>query len=271
MAAPKKGKATPSRLSADQREHLRVAEYRARDSARRQAGTAKALYARAAWREACFFAMSALEEIGRGLELQRFQEHGEAHEIAGLILFLRQHHEKAMMGTVPTLVFNDEARARHGRHPVTEVFRIEPVRYLAEAPHEWMRLKNACLYEDLPGAVSGSQAPSAPTVGREHAYLMIVGALEALAQMHAPHFSYRSTVSHGPLDDELLSRAAQRIEDEVVAFRDDHFAAADIDRLEYLGNPARFEQLRLAVRGERTRRFGPKNARKAKADSGKPG
>jgi AbiV family abortive infection protein len=242
---------TAGELSSEQREHLRVAEYRARDSARRHIDTAKTLYREKCWREACFFAMAALEEVGRTLELQHFQEKGEPHEIPQLIERLRAHHEKAVMGTVPVFIFNDDARKRHGRHPHTEIPRIDPIRYLAEAPFEWMRLKNACLYEDLPSAVTGKPTAGSVSVGGEHAYLMIIGALEALAMVLDPLFTYRSAVFRSPLDEELLKERGRRVEQEAVAFRDQEFPDADVDRLEYLANRERFEALRAAVREAR--------------------
>lgn len=185
---PRDSAAVPGPLPEDLREHLRPGEYAARDTARSHIATAKLLYDAKAWAEACFFAMTALEEIGKAslLQLSRVK-----HDLSHLE-DIRRHEPKAMVGCVSTLILNDEAQARHGTCPSSdEIPRIQVIAYLAQAPGEWMALRNACLYTEVDAKALEIGTPQA-TIRREHAYLLLVASLEAFAQILHPYFTHQS-------------------------------------------------------------------------------
>src|SRR2546426_826914 len=117
-------------LTPDQHRVLRVTEYRARDLAREHIRAARRLYDAEQWPQACFLAMTAIEELGKSLEVQRVRAENDAEPFETLAERLRDHGEKALMGLFPALVMNDEARKRHGRHPETGRYRVDVVRTL---------------------------------------------------------------------------------------------------------------------------------------------
>jgi len=57
-------------LSENEKESLRIGEYKSFDTARFHIDAAKLLYSDRKWPHSCFIAMTALEEIGKGLALQ---------------------------------------------------------------------------------------------------------------------------------------------------------------------------------------------------------
>lgn len=224
-------------------EAVRVAEHAALDTARAHLDAARALYDQGHLPQACFLAMTAIEELGKALILQHADAEGDQPDRSEL----RDHDSKAILGAVAPLILNDEARARHGMNPVTGLPRIEAIRYVAEGG-EWMALRNACLYVDCtPGARTLAQP--AEEVTREHAYLMIVAALEIFARIKAPGFTYRNISVDADLDD-AMERA---IIAELTTFQERERGKVDLDRLDIIGSAERVQHLRQAVHDARER------------------
>ena len=225
-------------FSSQQKEALRIAEYKARDCARSHIDAAKRLYAERDWSRSCFLAMTAIEEIGKSLQFQlaSVQDDGSVLEEQ------RKHRIKAVFGAVAPLIMNDEARARHGRNPATRIDRLTAISLLGEAPGEWMALRNKCLYVDL-AMTSATVSDPAHQIIREHAYLMIVGALEAYAQVHAPDFGYRE-ISIEQFSNDAWQR---RVVGEIVAFVTQESGHVDLDRLDFVANVDRVTALKDAV------------------------
>ena len=230
-------------LSPQQKETLRIAEYKARDTVRSHIDAARRLYDNGFWPQSCFLAMTAIEEIGKSLAFQL----ASAREDASVLRELRDHLTKALFGAVTTLILNDGARARHGRHPVTGIDRVEAIRLLGEAPGEWMSLRNGCLYVDLNPDAHAVTAPC-ERITREHAYLMIVVALEAYAEIHAPGFTYH----HVSVDQLPDGARQQKVVAEIEDFRAREAGHMDVDRLDFLANPDRIALLKAAVRQVRS-------------------
>lgn len=224
-----------------QKEALRVAEYKALDTARAHIDTAKKLFADSDWSHACFLAMTAIEETGKSLQFQL----ASVQDDQSVLDELRNHRIKAMSGAVMPLVTNKGALARHGHHAVTGIGRIAAVGLLGEAPGEWMALRNRCLYVDVKMETSTVTAP-ADQVTREHAYLMIVAALESYAEIHAPDFSYRDVSIESLSDDARQKRVLAEIE----VFSAQESGLVDLDRLDFIANPERVAALKEAVSGD---------------------
>src|SRR5690242_5665256 len=88
---------------------VRAAERAALDTARAHLDAARALYEQGMWPQACFLAMTTIEEIGKALTFQKADADGELPS-AEELRELRRHDPKALVGTVVPLVLNDEAR-----------------------------------------------------------------------------------------------------------------------------------------------------------------
>lgn len=232
----------------------RQAEWAALDTARAHIDSAKLLYAARQWPQACFLGMAAIELVGKALLFQRVwaayedrEADRERYELAEADLRARGHRTKAVQAAVAALIFNDDARARHGQNVHTGLWRIEAVRYIAEVENEWMTLRNACLYVDLD---TDLRCPLV-SVTREHSYLMIVGALEVLAKALSPFFTYRNEGS--PIDgssrpDDAKSRAVLV---ELETFCTAERTHVDLDRLPEIGCPERVAQLQRSVTSQR--------------------
>jgi AbiV family abortive infection protein len=225
-------------------ETVRAAQYAALDTARSQIDAARALYDQGRYPPACFLAMTAIEEMGKALVFQKADANEELpspEELKGM----RQHDPKAFVGALVPMVLNDEARERHGRNPVTKLDRIDAVRYLAEGGG-WMPLHNACLYVDCDPGKRLLGRPS-DEITREHAYLMIVGALEIFARLHAPGFTYHMLPADAASDD-AKERATVA---EITEFHQREKASVDLDRLDIIGSHEGVNRLRQAVRDKR--------------------
>jgi AbiV family abortive infection protein len=224
-------------------EAVRTAEQAALDTARSHLNAARVLYDQGRWSQACFLAMTAIEELGKAMLLQRADAEGELPDRREL----RDHDPKAVFGTVPALIFNDDARERHGTNPVTQLPRIEAVRYVAEGG-AWMKMRNACLYVDCNASIRTVATP-AEEITREHAYLMFVGALETLATILSPAFTYRAI----SMDADLDYTKEREVLTELAEFQNREQVKVDLDRLDIVASPERVEQLRRAVRAARER------------------
>lgn len=222
------------------------AERAALDTARAHIDSAKLLYEKDRWPQACLLALTAIEMIGKALLFQRVwtsyadrERDPEKHRDALGDLGAKGHQVKAEQGAVAALIFNEEAKMRHGRSEATGLPRIDAVRYIAAADGEWMRLRNRCSYVDLDDA--GLRSPLA-TITQEHAYLMIVGALESLAQTLAPFFGYHNR-EEAPCPDTSKCRL---VLDELERFINVEAQQVDLERLPEIGNPERVNELRRA-------------------------
>lgn len=244
-----------TRIVLSPREAVRLAEGAAIGTARAHLTAARALYDQERWPQACFLAMTAIEEIGKALLIQRSDSEGELPERRDLT----SHDPKAILGSVSTVIFNDAARERHGTNPTTGLARIEAVRYVAEGS-EWKGLREACLYVDCRPSARTLDVP-AENITRDHAYLMIVAALEGLAEFHSPGFTYRKVSA---MDVEKLDETRTlRLLAELTEFQQRERANVDLDRLDIVGSPEKVAQLREAVRKARTPSAQPKDARDA--------
>ena len=108
-----------------------------------------------------------------------------------------------------------------------------------------MVLRNRCLYADLGRDVEH--------VGREHAYLMIVVALEVLARQVSPYFRYPGIAEHETGDDEM----ERRVRADLAAFMDQERGLVDLDRIDFLADPERYDAINKAA-GQRL--FGGRTA-----------
>ena len=234
----------------------REAEWAAIDTARAHIDSAKLLYAHRQWAQACFFAMTAIELIGKALQFQRVwtayetrDEDPERYQIACADLRSGAHWIKATQGAVATLILNDEARKRHGTNSATGLPRIDAVRYIAEADGEWMNLRNACLYVDL-GVRLGSPLNA---ITRNHAYLMIVGVLEVLAKYFQPFFTYRNRPEFDITDSAARpdDSKARAVLEEIGTFSLAERVHVDLDRLPEIGHAERVVELKRKVRQQR--------------------
>jgi len=225
-------------------EVVRAAEHAALDTARDHLDAARALYDKGRYPQACFLAMTAIEELGKALILQHADAEGEQPDPSEL----RDHGSKAILGAVAPLILNDEARARHGTNPITGLPRIEAVRYVAEGG-AWMALRNACLYVDDCNPSATTLAQPADEITREHAYLMIVAALEIFARIKAPGFTYRNI----PMDADLDHTPERLVLAELAEFQERERGKVELDRLDIIGSRERVAQLRQAVRAARQR------------------
>ena len=179
-------------LSEQEKESLRIGEFKSFDTARSHIDAAKLLYEHQKWPQSCFMAMTALEEIGKGLVLQAVSagELRRGFNKQSLKKTLRDHGGKASVGAFTTLTLNEDARGRHGKHPISQIDRIEGVVLLARASG-WTELRNMCLYTEAYFSIGTAVCP-AEKVRREHAYIMIVTALEEYAEVYAPFFTFHN-------------------------------------------------------------------------------
>ena len=142
------------------KESLRIGEFKSFDTARSHIDTAKLLYAHQKWPQSCFMAMTALEEIGKGLVFQAvsagqenvigldFRNGFDERSLKDALRGKGAHGRKALVGTLTPLILNEAARKRHGKHPLSQIDRIEGVVLLARAG-KWMKLRNLCLYTEV--------------------------------------------------------------------------------------------------------------------------
>jgi len=233
----------PMRSLPTKQEAIRAAEHAAFDTARSHITAAKTLYDHGMHPQACFLAMTAIEETGKALLYQC----PDAEENMEPLSAVRDHDMKAIFGAVAPLILNEEAKRRHGRNLVTGLDRIEAVRLLAEGG-EWMPLRNACLYVDCKPDAKALQTP-VETITREHAYLMLVAALEVYAHAHAPGFTYRDI----PMDAELDDTKQRSVLAELQEFQERERGKVDLDRLNFISSAERVQQLRQTVRDARER------------------
>jgi len=220
-------------------EQLRVGEYKAFDTARSHISAAKVLYREEYLAQACFLAMAAIEEVGRGLRFQYLSTGGDPKLLESI---QKDHQSKAVMGAVLPLILNDGAKERHGKNSRTGLYRIQAVSLLAEAQGEWMSMRNRCLFVEL-DARSGDVRSPGSQITREHAYLMIMATLEAYAQVQGREFSYRDVSLDEIADD---SRQAPVIQ-EINEFQQQERGRVDLDRLDILSNTVTVEALKKAV------------------------
>jgi AbiV family abortive infection protein len=84
-------------FTAEQKELLRIAEYKARDTARSHIDAAMKLYSGKDWPHSCFLAMTAIEEIGKGLQFHV----ASANDDQSVLEDLKRHRAKAMFVMAP--------------------------------------------------------------------------------------------------------------------------------------------------------------------------
>src|SRR5262249_30178084 len=153
------------------------------------------------------------------------------------------HPFKAVMGVIPTLILNDDARKRHGKSLLEQFDRIDGVRLIAEAPHEWMSMRNACLYAEADLRAGKAIAPC-DRITREHAYIMLVAALEVLAKFYSPYFTYHRITA----DQRRDTAHHQQVIEEIERFMEREAGKVELDRLDFIGDRARVQGLKKAVR-----------------------
>ena len=227
-----------------EKESLRIGEYKSFDTARSHLDAAKLLYTHQKWPQSCFMAITAIEEIGKGLGLQAvsagkenvlgldFQNGFKPKDFQQAIRGFGAHGRKALVGTIAPLILNEAARERHGKHPKSMIDRIEGVVLLAQAG-EWQKIRNICLYTEVNPNLGTADCPE-NKISREHAYLMIVAALEAYAMVYSPFFTfYTVTVDQAGGNPERSAETVKEIDE----FIQQEVGKVDIDRLDFLANP----------------------------------
>jgi len=227
-----------------EKESLRIGEYKSFDTARSHIDAAKLLYSHKKWPQSCFLAITALEEIGKGLCLQAisagkekvlgldFSKCFNKKEFHDALQGKGAHGRKALVGTFTPLILNDAARKRHGKHPETLIDRIEGVVLLARAG-EWGSLRNSCLYTEVKTNTGTADYPE-ENISREHAYLLIVAALEAYFMVYSPFFTFHTiTIDQAGGNPE---RSAETVK-EINEFIQQEAGKVDIDHLDFLANP----------------------------------
>src|SRR5207245_9719613 len=78
--------------------------------------------------------------------------------------------------------------------------------------------------------------------------LLMLGALEILARIYSPGFTYHAI----PMDADLDDTRERAVLAELAAFQERARGAVDLDRLDIISNPERVQQLRGAVRAARS-------------------
>lgn len=230
-------------LSESEKEWLRIGEYKSFDTARSHIDAAKLLYSYQKWPQSCFIAMTALEEIGKGLALQAvsarqenvigldFRNGLDKHSLKDALRGKGAHGRKAFVGVLTPLILNEGARKRHGKHPVSQIDRIEGVVLLSRAG-EWEKLRNMCLYIEVNLNISAAYFPE-EKIRREHAYIMIVAALEAYAEICAPFFTFHNISVDQGKDPQRHTQIVKEIEE----YTQLEVGNVDLDSLEFLANP----------------------------------
>ena len=230
-------------LSENEKKSLRIGEYKSFDTARSHIDAAKLLYSHEKWPQSCFIAMTALEEIGKGLVLQAvsagqenvigldFTDGFDERSLNDALRGKDAHSRKALVGAFTSLILNESARQRHGKHPLSQIDRIEGVVLLSKAG-EWMKLRNMCLYAEVNPNIGTAYFPE-EKISCEHAYIMIVAALEAYAEIWAPFFTFHNiSVDQG----KDLQRHTQTVK-EIEKYIQLEAGKVDLDGLDFLAAP----------------------------------
>jgi AbiV family abortive infection protein len=230
-------------LSESEKESLRIGERKSYDAARSHIDAAKLLYSYQKWPQSCFMAMTALEEIGKGLALQAvsagqpnvigldFRVGFNKRSLDNAIRSRDAHSRKALIGAFAPLILNEGARKRHGKHPLSQIDRMEGVVLLARAG-EWVKLRNMCLYAEVDLNVGTRYFPE-EKIGREHSYIMIMAALEAYAEIYAPFFTFHNICVSQGKDPWRHAQIVKEIEEFIKL----EVGNVDLDRLNFLANP----------------------------------
>lgn len=230
-------------LSEKEKESFRVGEFKLLDTARSHIDASKLLFDHEKWPQSCFMAMTALEEIGKGLVFQAvsagkegaigldFRKGFKQSLLNAALRGKGAHGRKALVGTFTPLILNVDARRRHGRHPISGIDTIEGVVLLARAC-EWGDRRNSCLYTEV-SSIIGRAACPADRVSREDAYIMIVAALEAYAMVYDPFFTFHNISIDQARNPQRNIQTVKEIEQLVQK----QAAKIDLDRLDFLVNP----------------------------------
>lgn len=148
--------------------------------------TAIGLFESYAYSQACFLAITGIEEMGKTRTLQIIQSdvnperEPEKIDVKGVQDFLNNHRTKTLRAAASGLSANHGAARRHGRHEEADMNLSSGILFLAKAK-KWMDIRNACLYTDV--NISGKSV-NWPTneITAHHAYYFICMALEILAE-----------------------------------------------------------------------------------------
>lgn len=160
---------------------LRVAE-----TAFNHVTTAIGLFQSSAFSQACFLAITAIEEMGKARTLQMVQSATAVDEdparidAKGIERFLRKHRLKATRAAASGLSVNHGAVRRHGRHEEADLNLTSGIEFLT-ASEQWMDIRNACVYSDVDLHSKNVEWP-AKIISGDHAYYFICMALEIIAK-----------------------------------------------------------------------------------------
>ena len=88
-----------------------------------------------------------------------------------------------------------------------------------------------CLYTEVDPGIGTAVCPI-EKVSREHAYIMIVAALEAYAEVYSPFFTFHSITMDQARDPQRHEQTIKEIE----VFAQQEAGKIDLDRLDFLAN-----------------------------------
>lgn len=173
-------------FSEDIKSTLAETRIRTTETAYNHVTTAIGLFDSYAYSQACFLAITAIEEMGKARTLQMVQsdiypkKEPEKIDAKGIQDFLRNHKTKAIRAAASGLSVNHGAVRRHGRHEVANLNLSSGILLLAKSG-KWMNIRNSCIYTDT--NISGKSV-NWPTeeIQAHHAYYFICMSLEIMAE-----------------------------------------------------------------------------------------
>ena len=148
--------------------------------------TAIGLFEDTAFSQACFLAMTGIEEMGKARTLQLVQSDAVVDEeparidAKGIERFLREHRLKATRAGASGLSVNHGAVRRHGRHEEADLNLTSGILFLTES-NQWMDIRNRCLYSDVDIHSKQVKWP-AKRISGDYAYYFICMCLEIMAK-----------------------------------------------------------------------------------------
>ena len=217
--------------------------------------TAIGLFDSYAYSQACFLAITAIEEMGKARTLQLIQfdfdpdHEPKAIDVSGIHHFMREHNIKAIRAAASGLSANHGAVRRHGRHDGANLNLSTGILLFAKSK-KWMTVRNSTLYTDV--NLKGKHV-TWPTgkIGPHYAYYFICMALEIMAEESDAGFG--SPIEHLEVEDtvtEFDSAAGFRsaMLSTLAKFQMKYEKEFDPSELGFFTNDSRYDDLRDELR-----------------------
>ena len=229
------------------------------ENARSKVDNAKSMLEDDEYTDACFLAITAIEEMGKTRTLQMVQ--GDIYpdleieriDDSGLQSFLRSHDTKAVRAAASGLAANHGAVRRHGRHEEADLNLSSGILLLAKI--NWMELRNSCLYTDVNISGKNLQVP-VEEITFHHAYYFICMAYEILAEESEAGFGSPIEATETDLSIMDYSKATDFGNDmilDLLEFSLEHQEEFEPENLEFFVADPRWEDIREDIRDEEVR------------------